>query len=297
MNAQNLVPNPSFEIYDTCPYYYTQIHLAIPWFQPGGKTFNDDATDYYNSCATNANLGVPANIEGFQYARTGNAYAGIFIYAYDEDRGYCEVMLTDSMIAGKKYCVEYYVSLAYPYDEATDNYHFYFSRDSLLYNGYNAIPVTPSVINQLGNYITDTLNWSKVSGTYIANGGERFLTIGNFYDNAHIDTIGGTNGSIYCYIDDVSVIDCGWSGIKEKENSSDFKIFPNPSDGIVNIEFDNPQKYEVIVCNLLGEKINTTIKQSKTGFTINLIEQLNDVYIINIQSNEISINKKIILIK
>jgi hypothetical protein len=30
----NLVPNPSFEVFDTCPDAPSQITRAIPWFQP-----------------------------------------------------------------------------------------------------------------------------------------------------------------------------------------------------------------------------------------------------------------------
>jgi gliding motility-associated-like protein len=33
---------------------------------------------------------------------------------------------------------------------------------------------------------TDTLNWVKISGTFIAQGGEEYLTIGNFKDGTHI---------------------------------------------------------------------------------------------------------------
>lgn len=32
--SQNLVPNSSFEQYDTCPTYESLIRYAVPWFQP-----------------------------------------------------------------------------------------------------------------------------------------------------------------------------------------------------------------------------------------------------------------------
>ena len=59
--------------------------------------------------------------------------------------------------------------------------------------------------------ITDTLNWIKVSGIYIAQGGEKYITIGNFFDNAHTyeDTLNAQSQYIeaYYYIDDVSVLE------------------------------------------------------------------------------------------
>jgi hypothetical protein len=45
--AQNLVPNYSFEVYDTCPYQGSQIYFAIPW-----KGVTTNSTDYYNGCST-----------------------------------------------------------------------------------------------------------------------------------------------------------------------------------------------------------------------------------------------------
>jgi hypothetical protein len=59
----------------------------------------------------------------------------------------------------------------------------------------------------------DTLNWKKIEGTFTANGTERFITIGNFFDGAHTHTIPtdywhtGDPYSTYL-IDDVGVIDC-----------------------------------------------------------------------------------------
>src|SRR5665213_2039907 len=71
--AQNLVPNYSFEVYDTCPYHSNQIFFAPPW---QGVTTN--STDYFNACSSV--YGVPtAGLGDWQYARTGNAYAGIIV--------------------------------------------------------------------------------------------------------------------------------------------------------------------------------------------------------------------------
>jgi hypothetical protein len=76
----NLVPNYSFEQQDTCPFGTNQIYFAVPWFQPniiGGNTVAGSSTDYYNVCAsTSSMVSVPSNITGFQFAKTGVAYAG-----------------------------------------------------------------------------------------------------------------------------------------------------------------------------------------------------------------------------
>ena len=70
--AQNLVPNPSFEDFTTCP---TTLGTGgplqcIPWI-------GINSADYFNVCGGFL-IGVPINILGYQEARTGAAYAGIF---------------------------------------------------------------------------------------------------------------------------------------------------------------------------------------------------------------------------
>src|SRR5689334_17274740 len=75
--AQNLVPNPSFEQYDTCPSDISQITKAIGWYA-ARKT-----PDYFNVCSTDTFQGghykvsVPTNWVGHRTAASGNAYAGV----------------------------------------------------------------------------------------------------------------------------------------------------------------------------------------------------------------------------
>ena len=46
--------------------------------------------------------------------------------------------------------------------------------------------IQPQVQWDSTKYFTDTLNWVKISGTFIAQGGEQYLTIGNFKDGTHL---------------------------------------------------------------------------------------------------------------
>lgn len=53
----------------------------------------------------------------------------------------------------------------------------------------------------------------QVSGTYVASGGEKYITIGNFNNDANTDTVKTdtslSSGNIcYYYIDDVTVAEC-----------------------------------------------------------------------------------------
>ena len=71
----NLVPNPSFEIHDTCP-HTDNIALALGWYP-----VSNDLPNYFNACAPSPYyFSVPDNIGGYSYAASGNAYAGIVVY-------------------------------------------------------------------------------------------------------------------------------------------------------------------------------------------------------------------------
>ena len=117
----NLVPNPSFEVYDTCPNGFSAIWYADNWFQPNnywGSVTNSGSSDLWNSC-NNLILpgyGVPTNWGGYQHPRTGNGYAAIAILCIDSVntfREYIEVRLDSPLIRNYNYCVSFYASLVF----------------------------------------------------------------------------------------------------------------------------------------------------------------------------------------
>ena len=226
LKAQNLVPNPSFEILTSCPTIQGQLNKAVPWFSPTYNNINYPMSDVFNTCALPPQLGddcgIPLNNWGYQYTRTGNSYAGEVVFdSYgDETREYISVKLDSALIGGETYCINYYVSLS-DYDTieqpnggstyAIDCMGVYISDTAIHLNTYYAIPVIPQIVNPTGNFLADTINWMPVSGTYLAQGGEQYITIGNFNNNANTNYIQISNSRSHCtyyYIDDVSVYDC-----------------------------------------------------------------------------------------
>ena len=207
----NLVPNGGFEAHDT--FCNTGIIiLTPPWQNPSGGSPN-----YFNSCTTlQPDYDVPQNMFGYQYAHSGTGYAGIGVFIkdipYQNKREYIQVKLTDSLKANKKYLVKFYVSLSDSSCYAVDDIGLFFSDTAIHKSIYDAsaFNVIPQIINPIGNIITDKINWTLISGIYTAQGGEQYITIGNFYDDANTDTlfVSGaiTQGKYSCYyIDDVSV--------------------------------------------------------------------------------------------
>jgi gliding motility-associated-like protein len=208
--GQNLVYNPSFESSTACPTFASMLNLATPWYNPTSGT-----PEYFNACAIYTDwVSVPAQpTGGFQDARTGNAYAGLFTYrqAASNMREYIEAGLTNELVAGNCYYFEMYVNQPNDHPYVTDGIGAYFSPVAVSSGTSDVLPYIPQVDNPVGNVISDTLAWVKVSGYFTAVGGEKYLTIGNFRNDAN------TTASLmypgvwyfdtgYLLVDDVSLV-------------------------------------------------------------------------------------------
>ncbi|MEI6311631.1 MAG: T9SS type A sorting domain-containing protein [Bacteroidota bacterium] len=221
----NLVLNPGFEMDSFC----TSLHdgiiegAAYNW-----RSANLEPMFYLNICANQFNdiekrTTIPFNFFGFQIPHRGIAYALFGPYANWNDghsyRQYPKGTLKDTLVAGKRYGIQYYISKSEfwnYYRFCISNIGFYFSDTSIFYNNSDKLPLIPQYRNDTLNALSDTLGWQKVEGTYLASGGERYFIIGNFDDNAHTKIFDCFNngadltsptGEIFYYIDDVAVID------------------------------------------------------------------------------------------
>ena len=209
----NLVINPSFEQYIQCPWGMAQIPFAFPWSDCLG---GGGSTDYYNYCTSNSGLlGLLSN----QNPRTGLGMAGFALYGswiYHNYREYISGELYYSLVQDKRYCGELYTSLGNYCKGAVENMGMFFSADTLW--NFDTIGTQPGLFStnpQIENHkgiIYDTVNWVKVNGSFIANGGEKYLVIGNFKDNLHTNYLEVSYGAVspYYFIDDVSVCECSF---------------------------------------------------------------------------------------
>ena len=204
LGAQNLVPNPSFETYTACPTAPSQLGNAVPW-----KGTNNQS-DYYNACASMP-YNVPYEGVGFQYARTGNAFAGQwFLNGYGVNyREYMQVQLTNTLVTGQCYLVKFYVNnQGAGLKLANNNFAAHVSMNGYATTGSPATSYTPQIFLTNNPIIKDSLNWREIGGIYTAIGGEEFITIGNFKNDSNTDTIWtnyGTYGGGYYLVDDVSL--------------------------------------------------------------------------------------------
>ena len=239
----NLVSNGGFEELDTCDVGYSTLNHATGWFSPViCQGYPGGSSDLFNSCSNLSACSTPLNQVGYQVPHSGRGYAAVAIFStqeYDLAREYIEVKLIDTLKTGIKYCVNFYVSLANDFNFGSTGMGAYLSTNILHQCDieFSTLLFQPQVYASLTEPIMDTVNWVEVSGEFIAQGGELFLTIGNFFAGESIIFQQFNNIAsrpfAYYLIDDVSVYECDTGiGINETTKSQ-LKIYVNNENELV----------------------------------------------------------------
>ena len=174
----NLVPNGSFENYTWCPSGIGNLNLVSDWDIP-----NMSSPDYFNSCAVGTWVFVPQNRFGYQFAKTGQAYAGLVTSQHagnpqiNSYREYVQCQLTQPLNAGVDYFFRAFVSGGDSSQYTSNDFGVYFSNSHIQYSCPTVIPCTlpftPQIENPSSNSLFDRINWVEINGNYIASGGGR----------------------------------------------------------------------------------------------------------------------------
>jgi len=262
--AQNLVPNASFEDTVGCPTNISQFNKVKFWVNPTQST-----PDYFNACDPNPyNANVPYTAFGFQNARTGNAVAGFYGFAKGSSlREYVQVQLLDTLKLNHYYLVSLYVNKSDGSQYSISSLGVHFSSIPISSTGTVVLNYTPQIQNSSLVQLSDTVNWMLIEDTLLANGTEEYITIGNFKMNSQSDTVylgwWSSNNIAYYYVDDVSVIDLGPLGIETNSVEKYFKVFPVPASEKINVEFPNMDAQLKIVDILGNELLNEFFSSKK----------------------------------
>lgn len=163
-------------------------------------------------CSNPSNVGVPQNDQGWQQPHSGNGYAGLVLKAFflADYREYLTEPLVHPLIGGKAYYASFYVSLANDVC-GIKQIGAYFSIDPPQFEFGNFAPLVNDIpqVEHNGTFLSDTAQWMLIEGCFIAQGGENFITIGNFHSNANTPFDPLCTYSIstltYYYLDDVYV--------------------------------------------------------------------------------------------
>lgn len=220
----NLVFNGSFEDYRYCPRKVDAVGVLTiveGWYQP-----TRGSADYFNTCSSHE-CGVPDNKLGHQLPHDGNGYCGIYCSKNDY-REYLQTRLRRCLHPGDRIRLTFWASLSEQSNGAISTLGGLFTPQSIsdtvrsifLHKEYEqlagsisqiiATPFEPQVVRSIDSVLDDTQDWQRVSGIFVAQGGEQYVTIGNFNTAERsgyreIDSLTKLLPGAYYYIDDITV--------------------------------------------------------------------------------------------
>ena len=309
VSQTNLIQNSSFESVSyplDCNGGAFEIAGSPSFHHVVDNWYTLQSPDYFTSqCNTGTSYyNVPSNLFGISYAKTQNSYVGIGVFDirfnYQE---YIYQNLSSLLKADSVYCLSFFVSRADRFPFAVKQIGAYFSNNlPSLSSGY--VNAAPQIINNTG-FITDTVNWVEIQGCFTAQGGEQYITIGNFNSNANTDTLRiqstnpltgiGTDVSYY-YIDSVSL----WQNnfptfIKDEQKNEFVSVWPNPANGVINFKFSYANtKRKIELYNTIGELVLSEVATTQDS-SLKTHHLQSGIYFVKVvYANGLSVVKKII---
>lgn len=179
-NNENLVDNGGFESSTGKAKKLGQIDMATGWKSPTGAR-----ADLFLSDSKMPEIGVPNNLYGKEEPQEGENYAGIVTYSFGDKvpRSYVMAKFKTPLKKDVKYCVSFYVSLAEWSKYASNQIGANISKKEFGTDAKSAIIDKTQILHPENKVFNALYGWEKVCGTYTAEGGEKYITIGNFTSN------------------------------------------------------------------------------------------------------------------
>lgn len=294
---QNLVQNGSFEQTTYCPESSSQIILAPNWFSP-----TDGTPDLMATCSDSSDNAVPQNFFGYQFPYEGENYSGIMLFTFGGDyREYIATRLLQPLKPNTYYCFSVAISMSDNCRQPISTLGVLFLSDSIYYNHHTIINLIPQILNSASNYINNTIGWVLFNSTFTAQGGEKYVYIGNFLPDSltNVYEPNQSNIATYFYIDDVRLYECdSLNNVEETTDINAVTLYPNPSTGDIAIEIKQPLKKAYIeVYDAIGKLIYSTQLTDNLS-TIIIPVATNGIYSVRLwNNNEVIKHDKLVIIK
>ncbi|MBK7966146.1 MAG: T9SS type A sorting domain-containing protein [Bacteroidetes bacterium] len=255
--------NGGFESFTICPFSLGAINQASGW------VVSLATPDFYHTCAVTSPLtGIPQNICGYQQPFGGDGYAGMLCYSsfasgYNPDqREYATGTLTQPLTIGTKYFVYIRAVRMNASSHAVNNVGAKFLTSST-----TNLPISNSAHVFSSTVIIDTLNWTTIQGSFVADSNYTHISIGNHFNDSLTTVISvapvtfGFNA--YYFIDEICVttdsLGCfEQTGINDFTTNNLVTINPNPVVDFLYLETKWNLDAEIIIYNAIG---NVCLKQ------------------------------------
>ena len=195
-HAQNLVPNPGFEQADSCSDQLPPFVGIHDWYSVNGSP------DHLRSCLPYGDFrGLPMNFFTYQEPFEGESCAGMQTFhqnGQDQQREWFMAPLLAPLVAGQTYYCSFRANAAfggnhtYPQQWlANDKVGMRFTTMPLpQWSVGDPFPVPPNHAHiQYPQILADTVDWTLVSGSFVADSAYQYVMIGQFFSNALTDTL------------------------------------------------------------------------------------------------------------
>lgn len=210
--GQNLILNPGFESYKTCPQNITNFNVLVE----DVSLPTSSSGDYFNTCST-GDFAIPSNFKGIQKSSEGSAYAGLYFYALNNYREYLQLNTSKTLREKFPYKISLKVSLAETSTLALKTMSIVLTNTKVKVP--NSKTLTPSRLDlQEGvefyevkltpdKSMADTDGWITLSGEFEAKGFEQHIIVGNFQNNINTELLKSDKAILskdfsYYYVDD-----------------------------------------------------------------------------------------------
>ncbi len=271
--AQNLILNPSFEAYNFLP--EDQFLYGTEW--PVKDWKYGMSPDYFHFNATGS-ASVPNNFAGFTAPAHGDAYVGILLNeAYSmlgPRKEFVVAQLKEPLIAGELYHFSGYYQVATYSHLIGGTIGVLFKDtcdDKVMHESLFDISQIP-IMKTIDLYDeNDQLEWNKISGTYEASGGEKFIYIGKVSNTQQLELYVNKNkvpamqNNCYVYLDHMNL----W-----KEGSTP------PDTSIHRPDFNEPIVVNDIVFEFNSYKVRDTLSAVLAPLVEHLLRKPKNSYVL-----------------
>jgi hypothetical protein len=232
-DAQNLVPNGNFDQTNgNVPLGITEITDELVRCGTGWKRTTAGSSDYFHRRGSYPAY-APGTGFGYQEPMSDSAFAGILIVHDNtssfpnpgtQSREYISRQLSSALIAGHTYRVTFWVARAEQPNYSTTSgtvtrIGAYMSTSAVVSS--SSVPLSNLTPQVCSSSLLDSDDWQKITGTFTATGGEKYITIGNFeaqlvntetrkrspYTASPITPAYNFALTAYYFIDDVALVD------------------------------------------------------------------------------------------
>lgn len=213
---------------------------------------------------------------GWHQAGKGSGYAHVICFSEDDgnplySREWIGRYLSEPMQIGTTYYVSVKFSWTTTMDSiigsirfANDHLGVLFRMEAFLSN--DALPVPNFAHVWTNQMITDSIEWTVVSGSFVADSAYTFISVGNFFDDIVTNAVeidpGGMWPLSHYYVDDVCVSmypqDCEIADGLSERRRSQLVISPNPAEDhfIVGIPMGRSSDLDITLIDPLGQPID-----------------------------------------